>query len=92
MTKNEVMIDSIHRFDADIDQEIKENAEEALSLNGSNDSENRTSSNNQDRLLRSRSFQKFENYPSYDLKGHLDSVRDGKFVHHMDQAITVSED
>lgn len=36
VTKNENLLDSLHKFDADIEYEIKENAEETQSQNGSN--------------------------------------------------------
>lgn len=93
MTKNEAMIESIHKFDADLDEEIKENTEEAQSQNGSNGEQNEGQvSEIQSKGLKTRNFQKFEGYPMYNLNGHLDSVRDGKVITQLDQAITVSED
>lgn len=40
----------------------------------------------------SRNAKIFEHISTYDLKTHLDTVRDGAFLPNLDQAVTVSED
>lgn len=94
MSKNESMLDAIHKFDADYEDEIKENLEEAQSQNGSNAEETKEEQVSEDHELglKTKNFTVFENYDCYTLKGHLGPVTDGAFISQLDQAITVSSD
>jgi WD40 repeat protein len=92
VTKNELLLDSIHKFDADIEYKIKENAEEAHSQNGSNGGNEEQVSEASARNLTTKIFKRLNNMQTYNLKSHLDAARDGKFIAHLGQAVTVSED
>jgi WD40 repeat protein len=95
MTKNELVIDSIHKFDTDAAaEETKENIEETNSQRG-NTSPEETEAIEKDHQLKqaaSRNSKIFEHLSTYNLKTHLDTVRDGAFLPNLDQAVTVSED
>lgn len=92
MTKNELVLDSIHKFDPEGDEEIKENLEETQSQNGNNAAnvnETQISDNQTKQTLVNKRFQSGS---TYHLKSHFDAVRDGQFIPNMDVAVTVSED
>ncbi|CAI2360599.1 unnamed protein product [Moneuplotes crassus] len=94
MSKNKAILDAIHKFDADYDDEIKENLDEAQSQNGSNGEEQKEEqvSDEREMGIRTKNFMRFRDHDTYSFKGHLDTVRNRAFVPHLDQAITVSED
>lgn len=91
MTKNEVLIDSIHKFEAE-DDEIKESVDEVQSQNGSNGEDHKDSQVSNYQLKQTSIKKTMGTTATYELRNHLDGVRDGAFLPNIDQAVTVSED
>jgi WD40 repeat protein len=83
MTKNELMLESIQKFEADPEEEIKEDTGETNSQNGSNSGSKSPQVSTHLPICPSQTFS---------LLSHVDCVRAGMFLPQLDLAVTASED